>query len=149
MFHFVGSPCEELEKANSFFASFVCGHLAKHDEAQQLVTLIEDHDCLVIRFHDIDAIYSIYCDFKQKNDGMLTRLSNRIFERKSIETKDKIKKLKAQLKKTWLLEVDGINYYDNNYLEYEVENPKMRDLLIKSYNSVQENPRKVIICAFS
>ena len=143
MSHFIGSRSKVKE--NGLVASFVCGHLAKHAEAQHLVTLIEDQDRFVLRFNDIDKISSIYCDFKQENDRTLRRLFKKMWQRKSKKRKDKITKLLAQFKKEGLLEIvdGGASWYDKNYLEYEVKNRELWHSLTRNY-SVQRNAGEVI-----
>ena len=133
VFCFIGSGPKA--KSNSFFPSFVCGHLAKHVEARHLVKLKEYRS--ILRFNDIDKISSIYCDYIYKEKG-------KTLKRDLKSRRDNFLKIIGQLENDGLLKNVGSGKdYGKEYLKYEVKNSEMWHSLTKNY-SVPRNPRMVI-----
>ena len=130
---------------NVFLDDFVCDHLAKHAEAQHLVTLKEKG--LILRFTNVDKINSIYWEFK-KGDSRKWKLHLQI-------KKKCLKKIMAKFEEKGLVKNVGAGIKcDEKYLEYEVKNSTIWGSLSKKYEvknskiwgslskkySVQRNP---------
>jgi hypothetical protein len=116
---------------NVFLDDFVCDHLAKHAEAQHLVTLKEKG--LILRFTNVDKINSIYWEFKK---GDSRKWKSHLQKKKKC-----LKKIMEKFEKKGLVKNVGAGIKcDEKYLEYEViKNSTIWGSLSKKY-SVQRNP---------
>ncbi len=124
---------------NGFMHRFVCGHLAQHSEARDLVKLKEKDQRHFLRFTDVDKMSLIYCDFKEQNDGK--NLKRDLKSRKDNMTKTlALSEKDGSLKKVF----GGTDFeHSKEHLKYEVLDSELWRSLKKNY-SLPKNPHMVI-----
>ena len=141
------SGSDSKTKKSPFWSDFLCGGLAKHVEARDLVKVKMDSGRQFVRFTDIDRISSIYCDVKKQNDDRNLNSNEKC-------RKDNVKKILADLAKNGLLKKinagkdwgtsqDEEDKKFKEYLKYEVLDGQLWKELSKNY-SVQQKRDTVI-----